>query len=137
MTDLWPFLISMAMCLVSAIAIGWNRERHGKDAGIGTHGLVTAGAMIFTLLSATQDRYSTTRIAAQVVSGIGFLGAGLILKRDEKHVSNLTTAASVWFSASIGMMIGYGKLAYAAAAIVYALIVLEIPRVKKFDQPKN
>ena len=65
--------------------------------------------MLFTYLSAAVDPNSTSRIAAQVVSGIGFLGAGMILKEVDKKITNLTTAASVWYSAAIGMAINFNS----------------------------
>lgn len=100
------FAIDLVLCLFSGIIIGAERESRQKDAGISTHVLVIIGAMVFTFLSSVADPASKTRIAAQVVTGIGFLGAGLILK-EGACVKNLTTAASLWVSASIGMAYGF------------------------------
>lgn len=74
------FLIDVALSLLAGFSIGAERESRGKDAGISTHSLVITGAMLFTFLSMRVDPSSQSRIAAQVVTGIGFLGAGLILK---------------------------------------------------------
>ena len=88
--------------------------------------------MLFTYLSAAVDPNSTSRIAAQVVSGIGFLGAGMILKGEmDKKITNLTTAASVWFSAAIGMAIGFHFYIIALAAVIFAVVVPRIPHLSK------
>ncbi len=103
------FLVNIGISLLAGFIIGAERESKGKPAGIGTHSLVIGGSMIFTFMSSQADPVSTSRIAAQIVSGIGFLGAGIILKGElegktesEIHASshrvvNLTTAASIWF----------------------------------------
>lgn len=124
------FLISMALAVALGFAIGAERESRGKDAGISTHTLVIVGAALFTLLSAIVDPLSTSRIAAQIVTGIGFLGAGLILK-EGANVKNLTTAASLWVAAAIGMSIGFGYYALAVIAAVVAIIAPRIPHFHK------
>lgn len=123
------FLINMILAVTLGYAIGMERESRGKDAGISTHILVLAGAMLFTFLSGVVDPASKSRIAAQIVSGIGFLGAGLILK-DGASVKNLTTAASIWFAGAVGMAIGYGYYLVAIIAAVIAVVVPRIPRIK-------
>ena len=91
------FLIGIGLSLLAGFLIGAERESRGKAAGISTHCFVIAGSMIFTYLSAHIDPNSTSRIAAQLVTGIGFLGAGIILKSEsDQRITNLTTAA-VWF----------------------------------------
>ena len=74
------FLIDISLSLIAGTLIGMERESRGKPAGISTHSFVIAGSMIFTYLSALVDPTSTSRIAAQIITGIGFLGAGVILK---------------------------------------------------------
>jgi putative Mg2+ transporter-C (MgtC) family protein len=124
------FFIDLILVFVLGTAIGAEREWRGKDAGISTHTFVIAGAMLFTFISATVDPASKSRIAAQIVSGIGFLGAGLILK-DGITVKNLTTAASIWFAGALGMAIGFGYHAIAIMSAVASLIIPHIPNVKK------
>jgi putative Mg2+ transporter-C (MgtC) family protein len=114
---------------VLGYVIGAERESRGKDAGISTHIFVIAGAMLFTFLSGMVDPASKSRIAAQIVSGIGFLGAGLILK-DGANVKNLTTAASIWFAGAIGMTIGYGFYVVAVLGGLIAILVPRIPHIK-------
>ena len=116
------FLIDIVIALAAGFVIGAERESRGKPAGISTNSLVIGGSMLFTYLSAAVDPNSTSRIAAQIVSGIGFLGAGMILKGEiDKKITNLTTAASVWYSAAIGMAIGFNFYIIALAAVIFAV----------------
>ncbi len=120
------FLYDLLLALAIGYAIGAEREWRGKDAGISTHMFVVCGAMLFTYLSMTVDPASKSRIAAQIVTGIGFLGAGLIIK-DGGSVKNLTTAASLWFAAGIGMALGFG---YTGIAVIAGVASMLIPRVR-------
>jgi len=127
----WGFFVHLLASLVAGTIIGAEREWRGKDAGISTHSLVIGGSMLFTYLSMAMDPSSPARIAAQIVTGVGFLGAGIILKTKQGTVSNLTTAASIWFSAAIGMAIGFGWFVIAGMAVLYAILVPTIPRVER------
>lgn len=127
------FVMKLAFALGAGFIIGYERERRGKPAGISTNTLVIGGAMMFTFFSMQVDPASKSRIAAQVVSGVGFLGAGMILKGEDGAVKNLTTAASVWFAAAIGMGIGFGMYVHAAIATLFAFVVPMIPPVKVID----
>ena len=132
------FLIDIIIALAAGFVIGAERESRGKPAGISTNSLVIGGAMLFTYLSAAVDPNSTSRIAAQVVSGIGFLGAGMILKGEiDKKITNLTTAASVWYSAAIGMAIGFNFYIIALAAVIFAVLVPRIPHITKIKGNKE
>ncbi len=124
------FALNLVLAILLGFLIGAERESRGKDAGISTHSLVIGGAMLFTYLSMMVDPASTSRIAAQIVSGIGFLGAGLILK-DGASVKNLTTAASLWFAGAIGMAIGFGFYMVAIIAAVASLLIPKIPHFKR------
>jgi putative Mg2+ transporter-C (MgtC) family protein len=123
------FLQALALSVFLGYIMGAERELRGKDAGISTNTFVIAGAMIFTFLSMTVDPSSESRIAAQIVSGIGFLGAGLILK-DGASVRNLTTAASIWYAGAVGMLIGFG---FYQIAIIAGLAGVVIPRIRHFQ----
>lgn len=137
----YTFVLNMGLSLLAGVLIGAERESKGKYAGIGTHCFVIGGSMIFTYISSLVDPYSTSRIAAQIVTGIGFLGAGLILKGEvfdrnkpdhiETRVLNLTTAASIWFSAAIGMAIGFNFYFVALISIAFAVLVFRIPKFGK------
>jgi putative Mg2+ transporter-C (MgtC) family protein len=131
------FLIRIAVCLVCGTIIGVERELRNKPAGISTNCFVIAGACLFTFISQQADPSSPARIAAQVVSGVGFLGAGMILKAAGDKITNLTTAASVWFAAAIGMSIGMGWYVIAGIAAVYAVVVPRIPNVKNWVREKH
>jgi putative Mg2+ transporter-C (MgtC) family protein len=106
-------------------AIGLERELSGKSAGLRTNLLICLGAAIFTIISKrmiTGDG-STSRIAAQIVTGVGFLGAGALIQ-DRRGVHGLTTAATIWLVASIGMACGAGFVALAVVSTIIAIIVL-------------
>lgn len=126
------FAIELICGLIAGFAIGVERESRGKDAGISTNTFVILGAMLFTFISSSVDPASESRIAAQVVSGIGFLGAGLILK-EGSNVKNLTTAASIWYAGAIGMAIGYGFYVIAFLAVISAIFIPRIPHINPRD----
>jgi putative Mg2+ transporter-C (MgtC) family protein len=124
-------LLRVGLAAVLGGAIGFERELREREAGLRTHLLVSVGAALFTMVSAyawTDWRFSTeeglvfdpTRVAAQVVTGIGFLGAGAII-RQGLSVKGLTTAATLWVVAAIGMATGAG---YYVAAVITTVLVL-------------
>ena len=119
------FAIKLGLCLVLGVVIGVERELRNKPAGISTHCFVMAGACLFTFISTVADPNSPARIAAQVVSGIGFLGAGAILKLTEKQkIRGLTTAAGIWMTAAGGVAAGLGQFVPAIVGAILAWIVL-------------
>jgi putative Mg2+ transporter-C (MgtC) family protein len=124
------FALRLLVTAILAIAIGFEREFHGHPAGIKTLGLVGVGACLFSGLGLEAFRGSTdpTRIAAQVVTGVGFLGAGAIL-RQGNEVHGLTTAASIWVVAAIGMAVGFGFYVPAVftTLLILAMLVLLRP----------
>ena len=111
--------------MVIGLALGLEREVRGNPAGLRTMGLVTAGACLFTGLGFVQlgKTVDPTRIAAGIVTGIGFLGAGSILRQGE-DVRGLTTAASIWIAAAIGMAVGFGYYTTAVASSILVLVTL-------------
>lgn len=123
-------IVDLLLALLAGFIIGAERELRGKPAGISTHTMVIVGAMLFTFLSSEVDPASKSRIAAQVVSGIGFLGAGLIIK-EGNNVVNLTTAASLWVSGAIGMALGFD---FHLIAIIVTLAVALIPRIPRISK---
>ena len=123
--------LSIALRLVLALImgglIGMERGRHGRAAGMRTHILVCVGACMTALvgiyiLEHVNGNENVTRIAAQVISGIGFLGAGTIMIRNQSVITGLTTAAGVWCTATIGIALGYGFYLGAVIATIIALI---------------
>jgi putative Mg2+ transporter-C (MgtC) family protein len=124
-------LLRLAVVVVLCGAIGLEREAREEIAGLRTHVIVGLGSALFTLVSAYGFTASThvdpTRIAAQIVSGIGFLGGGVIL-RYGVNVRGVTTAAALWISAAIGMAAAVGFYLGAAATTVFALVALSTLR---------
>ncbi len=113
----------LLLALLLGGLIGWERERHARPAGLRTHILVCVGAALITQVSHSFGE-NGDRIAAQIVTGVGFLGAGTIIRDGTSGaVSGLTTAASLWAVAGVGIAAGYGGL-YAELATVATLIIL-------------
>lgn len=118
--------LRLALSLVLGAVIGFEREYHRRAAGFRTHSLVAMGAALFTVVSAYAfEDADPTRIAAQIVSGIGFIGAGTILHY-RGSVRGLTTAASLWAVAAVGMAAGAGLyvLAFVGSALVLVALWL-------------
>ena len=141
----WALELSMAGRLFYAtilgILIGLERElHHDKSAGIRTYGAIAMGACAFGLVSMhVTGAPDPTRIAAQVVSGIGFIGAGIIFK-DSDRISGLTTAATVWATASVGLAIAFEMLVLPTltAILIYCLLALHhLPSLKKIKEDRN
>ncbi len=120
--------LRLTLGLVLGAIIGFERELHRQPAGFRTHSLVSLGAALFTIVSAfgfTGDLVDPTRIAAQIVSGIGFIGAGTILQY-RGHIRGLTTAASLWSVAAIGTAAGAGLYVVAIVGTVLILVILSL-----------
>lgn len=118
------FLILLAAFL--SMIVGLDRERREHPAGLRTHMLVGVGACLFTILSMNAFAGSDpARVASQILPGIGFLGAGAILK-EKRHVKGLTTAASIWSTAAIGMAVGAGAwlLALGVTLVIWFILAL-------------
>lgn len=112
--------------------VGYQRERAGKAAGLRTHILVSSGAALFTLVSifGFSGAVDISRVAAGVVVGIGFIGAGVILRgQREKEVAGLTTAATIWTTAAIGLAVGTGMYLLSVIATAVTVGVLFLPKV--------
>ena len=122
----WSDLLSIILAVVFGAAIGLEREISGKSAGLRTNLLICLGATVFTIISRNMgggEMDSITRIAGQVVTGVGFLGAGAIIQ-DRGGVHGLTTAATIWLVASVGMACGAGYYKLAMLTTVAALVIL-------------
>jgi putative Mg2+ transporter-C (MgtC) family protein len=120
--------IRLVVALLLGAGIGLERELQRMPAGFRTHALVSLGSAIFTIVSAyafTGPGSDPTRIAAQVVSGVGFLGGGAILHYGGT-VRGLTTAASLWAVAAVGMAAGAGLFVVAVVASVLVIVALEV-----------
>ncbi len=116
------FLGRILVCFILSFFIGLERQWHRRITGLRTNVLVCLGSFLFTYLAVSLSIVSdSTRIAAQVVSGIGFLGAGVILK-DGGRVTGLNTAATLWCNAAIGVLCAYGLLNEAIVGTIFILI---------------
>ena len=120
-------VLRISLAVGSAAVIGLERELSVQPAGLRTHVLVSLGACTFTMAGLAIGGADPTRLAAQVATGVGFLGAGVIL-RDQFHVKGLTTAASLWVAASLGVAAGLGAYVIGAVATGFALLALVLAR---------
>jgi putative Mg2+ transporter-C (MgtC) family protein len=114
--------------LLAAI-VGYERERTGKSAGLRTHMLVALSSAIFVLapLEAGMHVADLSRVVQGVAAGIGFIGAGAILKMTtEREIQGLTTAAGIWMTAAVGVAAGMGRLGLAAMSVALAWVILAI-----------
>lgn len=132
------FQIALEVMLAMLLAglIGMDRERKHRDAGLRTHMLIGMGACLFTGLSLNAFPGSDpARVASQILPGLGFLGAGTILKYGNT-VQGLTTAASIWATAAIGMAVGVGAwfLAVSATVLIWFVLVI-VKRIKQHVDP--
>jgi len=128
-------LIRLTAATLLGAVIGIQRERAGKPAGLRTHMLVTLGTAVFVLacsgVGMSPDALS--RVIQGLVTGIGFIGAGSILKLSEQRdVQGLTTAAGVWMTAAVGVAVGLGSLGVALLSTVFTLIILSL--AKRFER---
>lgn len=116
-------LLKILLSVLVGGAIGLERELHHKAAGFRTITLICMGAALFTILDNRMG--GSARIAANIVTGIGFLGAGVIL-HETNRIRGLTTAAAVWMSAALGMALGEGAYLLSLTALVVVMVVMEI-----------
>jgi putative Mg2+ transporter-C (MgtC) family protein len=132
-------LVRMLLAALLGGVLGYEREQQGKAAGVRTHMLVCMGSALFVLVPQLGGMQldDMSRVIQGIVAGIGFLGAGAIIKNhSEENVQGLTTAASVWMTAAIGIACGLGRESTAVIGTLLALIVLALVP-KLVDRPKN
>ena len=121
-TAQFDMVVKLIVALALGLIVGLEREFVGKEAGTKTYSLVTLGAALFTIISFDPNFPDPSRIIAQIITGIGFIGAGLIIFHENK-IHGLTTAAGLWTMAGVGVAVGMG---YYFLAVVSALLVLFI-----------
>jgi putative Mg2+ transporter-C (MgtC) family protein len=120
-------LIRLIAATLLGAVVGIQRERAGKPAGLRTHMLVTLGTAVFVLACSGVGMSSDglSRVIQGIVTGIGFIGAGSILKlNEERDVQGLTTAAGVWMTAAVGVAVGLGSLGVALLSTFFTLVIL-------------
>ena len=124
-------LIRLSAATLLGAVVGFQRERAGKPAGLRTHMLVTLGTAVFVLACAGvgMSLDGLSRVIQGLVTGIGFIGAGSILKlSQERDIQGLTTAAGVWMTAAIGVAVGLGSIGVAVLSTLFTLIILSFAR---------
>lgn len=133
----WPqmlqeleWLLRLIIACILGMAIGFERKNRNKMAGVRTHAIVAFGAALMMIVSkygfVDMADFDGSRIAAQIVSGIGFLGAGIIFVKDNHSVSGLTTAAGIWATAGVGMSIGSGQYFISITSAILLVTMQEV-----------
>ena len=126
--DLTSFLVRIVLAVALAAVVGYDRERRGSTAGLRTHMLVGVGAALLVVAAeqSGMDQDNVSRVIQGLFAGIGFLGAGAIIKQRDDEVRGLTTAASIWTTAAIGTAAGLGREATAiiTTVLVFAILTL-------------
>ena len=140
MRQLIHVIIRLIAAVILGAIIGMQREATGKPAGLRTHILVTLGTTVFVVacngFGMSSDGLS--RVIQGIITGIGFIGAGSILKlSEERDIKGLTTSASVWMAAAIGVAVGLGVLGLALLATIFTLIVLTLAGKFEFQAEKK
>jgi putative Mg2+ transporter-C (MgtC) family protein len=132
--------VRLVLAAILGGVLGYEREKKGKQAGMRTHMMIAVGAAMFALVpqQAGMSEDAVARVLQGLVAGIGFLGAGPILKLEERmEVRGLTTAASIWLTAAMGMAVGLGRGATAVVATGLALLILSVLPKPEPNGPKE
>jgi len=129
LTDLEMFFRVIFACFLGCL-IGWERERHRNiiSAGIRTYGAISLGACAFGIVGLYIGHDDPARVAAQVVTGIGFLGGGIIFRQGD-YVTGLTTAATLWATAAVGLSVSVGMYLVSLLTAVLIFLLLYLPRM--------
>ncbi len=141
--EITTLVIRLLMAAILGGILGFEREHRGKAAGVKTHMLVAVGSALFVLIpyQAGISEAELSRVLQGIIAGIGFLGAGAILKKgvEEKELKGLTTAAGIWLTSAIGVAAGLGRESSAVLCTLLALVILVvIPRVaERFEKRKE
>lgn len=127
----WSEFVRVVVRLLAAAALGgvagWQREAVGKPAGLRTHMLVSLGCALFVVVPVELQLAEPSRVLQGVAAGIGFIGAGAILKlQDAREIQGLTTAAGIWMTAALGVAVGLGGLGIAIVASILMWIILSV-----------
>jgi len=131
----WRIVMRLVVAMIVGAVVGIQRERSGKPAGIRTHMLVALGAALFVIgpLEFGMLEDDLSRVIQGLITGIGFLGAGAILKlEDKREIEGLTTAAGIWMTAAMGLAAGLGRFGLAFVSVFFAWFVLAV--VKRIER---
>ena len=130
----WRIFMRLVVAMIVGAVVGVQRERSGKPAGVRTHMLVALGAALFVIgpMEFGMLESELSRVIQGLVTGIGFLGAGAILKlEDKREIEGLTTAAGIWMTAAMGLAAGLGRFGLALISVIFAWFVLAV--IKKTE----
>jgi putative Mg2+ transporter-C (MgtC) family protein len=140
MNELLLITGKMLLAIILGGVIGIERETLGKPAGSRTYALISLGAALFTYLGVTSfGQFANAdpgRVAGQIITGIGFIGAGMIIFH-KQHVEGITSAAALWATAAVGMSVGLGQYYIAAIATLFIFLLLFIVRKIEFSKSKK
>ena len=136
----WRIFIRLVVAMIVGAIVGVQRERSGKPAGVRTHMLVALGAALFVIgpmeFGMVEDDLS--RVIQGLITGIGFLGAGAILKlEDKREIEGLTTAAGIWMTAAMGLAAGLGRFGLAFISVFFAWFVLTVVKQTEYWLNRN
>ena len=115
-------ILQILYSIILGFFIGLERESSGKEIGIRTTSLISLGSTLFCLINMTMSHGDPTRIVGQIITGVGFIGAGLIFRSDN-HVHGLTTATTIWCSAAIGALVGMGLYQVAFIGMLSIIVI--------------
>ncbi len=139
--NLYSVMFRLFSSLIIGVIIGYDRSKKGSPAGVKTHSLVCIGASLVMLTgefcNIKYGQSDITRMAAQVISGIGFLGAGTILVTGKNQIKGLTSAAGIWFSACVGIAIGAGFYVGAFVAALMEVVIMNLFTKLKIDDASD
>jgi putative Mg2+ transporter-C (MgtC) family protein len=122
----FTMIMRVILAFILGGLIGWERERHGISAGIRTYGAIALGSCVFGIVSISILGGDPSRVAAQVVTGIGFLGGGMIFRQSDHYVHGLTTAATLWATAAVGLAVSLGMyfISFLTSLLIFVLLFL-------------
>jgi putative Mg2+ transporter-C (MgtC) family protein len=126
-------ILRAILSLLLGALIGLERERHGVSAGIRTYAAISLGACVFGIVSLAIVGADPSRVAAQVATGVGFLGGGVIFRQD-RYISGLTTAATLWATAALGLAVACGLYLVSTVTAILIFLILYLPRLSWWNK---
>jgi putative Mg2+ transporter-C (MgtC) family protein len=138
--EFWRIFLRLLAAMIVGAVVGVQRERSGKPAGVRTHMLVALGAALFVIgpMEFGMLESDLSRVIQGLITGIGFLGAGAILKlEDKREIEGLTTAAGIWMTAAMGLAVGLGRFGLALISVLVAWFVLALIKRTEYWLDRN
>lgn len=138
--EFWRICLRLLAAMIVGAVVGVQRERSGKPAGVRTHMLVALGAALFVIgpMEFGMLESDLSRVIQGLITGIGFLGAGAILKlEDKREIEGLTTAAGIWMTAAMGLAVGLGRFGLALISVLVAWFVLALIKRTEYWLDRN